>query len=190
MNILNELLQWGVIAAILFVLLFQINFDLFETLPKRTTQTEESLSQQKVELHLLQNKMKEVLSQVTSMNQKISKIENHLSKASNLNELQQTKTDVASLKSELGLLNNIVKKQAIQSKPAQITPEAKVDSISISNNLIEWLSLNKFILVVVSAIVLFCVLAYLILRRRRIRSSDVIHLNVVNNNSGHEQKSA
>ena len=190
MKIINELLQWGVIATILFVLLFQIDFDLFETLPKRTTQTEVSLSQQKTELKSLQNQMTEVRSQVTIINQKISTIEKQLSKASNLNELQQTKTDVASLKSELGLLNNIIQKQAIPSKPVQITPEPKVDSSSTPNNLIEWFSSNKSMLAVVLAFILSCVLAYLIVRRRRNHSSDVTHLNIVNNNPGHERKCA
>ncbi len=179
MKIINESIQWVVILTMLFILLFQIDFDLFQSLPKRTTQTEERLSEQKTMLTSLQKQVAEIRTQVTQIDKKIQIFEKRISTARDSKDLEQMKKNVASLETELNFLYDVIQQQAISSKATQITLEPKVENGLKLKSTSEWVRTNWSSLAVPLALVLFCLLIYLTVRRRRSVSSDITHLYMV-----------
>ncbi|WP_300427397.1 hypothetical protein [uncultured Thalassolituus sp.] len=188
MKKINELLQWGFIAAILFVLLFQFDFDLLETTPKRVTEIEQHQSQQQKQISSLGEQHAKLQAQVVSIEQKVSKLEKQLKVVLNSDQLEQVQKDVQSLKSEVNSLNRIA---PIMTEESQNESQLSKTPITPQSSQVEtWFSSNFYIISAVSILFMLSALGYLVYRRKFKKRAVVRKLNPVSHSTRQERECA
>ena len=188
MRKINELLQWGFIAAILFVLLFQFDFDLLETTSKRVTQIEQHQSQQQKQISSLSEQQTKLQAQVVSIEQQISKFAKQLKIVLNHDQLEQVQKDIQSLKSEVNSLKSIA---PIKTEVSQNNSQVSKIPIEPQSNQVEtWFSSNFHIISAASILFLLCALVYSVYRRKFKKTAVVRELNSVSHSTRQERKCA